>query len=110
MQEEDRDMQVLAIHVADPLFLPGSNDEEDHGDDEEEDLGDPEPCDLHHQGMEDVDHYTLTGRKGNALFTVHTSTSNHETLAEAMYRNFEESLGWLVEVCHMYERQLERQG
>jgi hypothetical protein len=34
---------------------------------------------------------------------------NHETLAEAMCRNYEESLGRFTEVCHMYERQLERQ-
>jgi hypothetical protein len=35
---------------------------------------------------------------------------NHETLAETMCRNFKESLGRLVELRHMYERQLERQG
>jgi hypothetical protein len=32
---------------------------------------------------------------------------NHKTLAEAMHRNYEESLGQLAEVHHMYERQLE---
>jgi hypothetical protein len=35
---------------------------------------------------------------------------NHETLAEAMRRNFEESLGRLAEVRSMYEKQLEKQG
>jgi hypothetical protein len=43
-QEENRDAQVLAIRVADPLFLPASDEEEDRGGDDEEEPEDPEPA------------------------------------------------------------------
>jgi hypothetical protein len=44
MEEEHRDTQVLAIHVADPLFLPASDDEEDCSGDDEEEPEDPAPA------------------------------------------------------------------